>query len=747
MQLAARLNLQQALLAAGQNSLACSILIRAGARISRELLRASASIIGLRAWADIYEQLHFSFPPLLHELVWVLQGKLLQYRQVQLADDELLYDLLRLALMIGDKFLDGMVISVMGGRERLGWSVEMVVQLMVLAIENTDENMLQRLFALPVAGHLTGQQYNKLLVLLFRYLGGTWRYTTTKHIIQHVQWDSDLVAQISAAVESRVASSVVVCTSRCNICWFLQQICSCCAAALPLQLQTSLLCATTRCHKDAASSFLRSIIRSEGMREASGDGGHAAVAAAVHSWPLGFLPKYRRYFKKLLRQPAVQQLPLGEVEQLLLQAAGIGCAEGLRCLLKALPAAQELSAESFYQLLEVAIGSGNSRAHGRNSSTHEAVAVLVRCKLSAKVPPGAAQLQELLLKCIEQNLSEVIKCLVGGFNGAAQQVSPAAVYDMLLQAASSAVGCFAALLDLVPQLEKVPLEVLQKLLPVLVKDSCPRVKLTPEVVHKRSTYVQGASSCSVCSLLKAAGGKLAAADVWEVLVATARAPLERYEEGIHFEGLAYLPGVEDLGDDQVEQLLLIAIEAWKGKGWLGQRLLWRLEQLQGEVLLGRRLLSAAVHRLIVACVETAGGESVGELKEELGLPREGWEGPLSQDQLEQVLQVASAWACDSDQEMAMREAIQCVLVLARLLPSMKERQQVRDILWADGVERVGDEESSSSQEQELTGSSESDLDADSESDAGAGSQPDFDEDVELDSEVDWELDSDGGLEY
>ena len=85
----------------------------------------------------------------------------------------------------------------------------------------------------------------------------------------------------------------------------------------------------------------------------------------------------------------------------------------------------------------------------------------------------------------------------------------------------------------------IPLAVLQPVLPVLMSRSCARCALSPAVVGKSVTYLTG-SNCRVCSLLKAAAGKLAAADVWEVLVATAKAAVEN----MHLGDFANLPGVD-----------------------------------------------------------------------------------------------------------------------------------------------------------------------------------------------------------
>jgi hypothetical protein len=308
MQLAARLDLQQALLAAGQDSPACYILIQAGARITRELLRASDSMMGPMAWADAYNQLSLSYPPLLHELMQALRGEALEYQQLVGLGDELLYDLFRVGLMTGRSSLTGMLISATREREWLGWSVTMVFQLMELALKQSNYHVLQHLFELPMAEDITGQQYNQLLVLLFSHLEGSWWYSTAKHIIQRVQWDDQLVEQVSAAVESQVASSFLGCRYQCGICQLLQRICSISGAALPMQLQTSLLYAATSSHKDATSTILQHLARSEGMTEAAD--GYNAVEAALQSWPVKPTPKYCYYFKKLLRQPACSSCPL-----------------------------------------------------------------------------------------------------------------------------------------------------------------------------------------------------------------------------------------------------------------------------------------------------------------------------------------------------------------------------------------------------------------------------------------------------
>jgi hypothetical protein len=737
MQLAARLDLQQALLAAEEDSSACYILISAGARISRELMRASDSIMGLRAWADAYQHLRLSYPLLPFQLIQVLEGEVVRSRDLQGMSSKLQYDLLGAAVKTMDLVLVGKLTRVLSEWSWHGWSVRMVFKVSVLALKQGNGRLLRLLLDLPVAEQITSQQYNKLLMVLFICQNGAWdqKFRTVGSVITQVQWGKRFVKRIATAVD------VQACTDQCNICLAVQLICRYSTADLTLQLQTSLLSAATRSHDKAASALLRRMARYEGMMEAAD--GYTAVKVALQRWPAVEARDYRHYFKQFLRQPAVQQLPLKRVQQLLQHAAGSGCSDGLRCLLKGLPAAQEVTAHGYQQLLALAFGLGTCRGYGHSSINHKVVAVLVRCELSAKVPPALGQLQQMLLKGIKEDQSGVVECLVGGFKEAARD-SPAAVYELLLQAASlSGNRSLVALLDLIPQLEEVPLEVLQKLLPVLMEHSCPMVKLTPRIVdnHEIYTGVYGSRSCSVCSLLKAAAGKLAAANVWEVLVASAKAQVQ----SIHFGGLTHLPGVDDLGVNQVEQLLLTAMEEWKLKKSYGQLLEWKIQELQGELLFGRRLPSAAVHRLMVACVETAGYWRVGELREELGLPTEGWEDPLSQQQLKQLLGLAvmCSTGLGSEEWVARGGAHDCrpnLLMLARLLPSVKETQQVVDLLWAACVQMVGEKYSPDSNlgifGHALTRSSESDSDAESESDPESESESDSDSGPYEDSDED-----------
>ena len=669
MQLAARLALRQALLAAEQDSLACYILIRAGARVTRHLILCSGCNGGPKAWASAYSHLGLSWS-LPSALVLVLEG--LEGVCVRTGiNNQLFFELVGAAFKVSNHaVVDTCLRRSRLQRQRGALSSEQILELSLLAARRADSSLL-RLLRLSAAQHITSSQYGDLLVMLLRGQYQAYLQDVATLILQHVQWDQQLVKKIAAAVKSQSSSKMqsgkpCLC---CKICSILSTI-AVSAADLSLQLQISLLCAATSTHGEAAPALLQQVATSSDIRGASE--GVAAVAAAIRCWP-NAAGSYRRYFKQLLQQPAVQQLPLAEVQQLLLQAVRSSCREGLQCLLKYLPTAQEVTGEGLQQLLGEAVEGTNC------SSDQQLVAVLVGCSLPAVQLLGSGDLQLLIMKCLMRDNHRALKCMLCGFKAAAEQLQFAAVCELILQAAAlEAHACLLELLQLPQQLEDVPVAVLQQALPMLIKRTCPRYPA--DAMH--GIPCKGSSCCGTCSLLKAVAGKLAAADAWEVLAAAATAPVEH----LHWEGQASLPGVDELGDEQVEQLFMTAIEA-VGLGREGQPLLRKLEQLQGELLFSRRLSSvAAVHRLMVACVGKAVEGGVGRLREELGLQGEGWERPLVPEQFGQLLKVATRCAIGQYPAVDCRP---CLLTLAKLLPSLRVKQLVVEGLWVAQVGLYG----------------------------------------------------------
>ena len=696
MQLATRLDLQQALLAAEHDSPTCYTLIRAGARVTRHLILSSGCNDGPRAWAGAYFPLGLSgnLPPVLDLVLRGDVGHNLEAVDLQGVDSQLLFELAGAAYKIDDS---GLVYACLRATytnlqyQPGAWSSEQVLELITLALIRAYKDSLLCLLRFPAAQQITRSQYGDLLVMHLRAQQKApmqelqarivqhvrWKQQLVA-LLQHVQWDQQLVDQIAAAMKTQSSSkmpSAKPCPRTCcRICAVLRTI-AVSAVGLPLKLQISLLCTATSTHMDAASALLQQVAASSDIVRATE--GVAAVAAAIRCWPeaLSCLPNrpgtYRCYFKQLLQQPAVQQLPLAEVQQLLLQAVRIKSREGLQCLLEGLPAAQEVTGEGLQQLLGEAIEGTNC------SSSQQLVAVLVGCSLHAVQQLGPGELQLLIVKCLKQDHYRGLQCLLCGLKAAAEQLQFAAVCELMLQAAAlQAQGSLLELLQRSRHLEDVPVAVLQQVLPVLMKRSCPGYLSTPaDVVH--GIPCNSSSSCITCSLLKAVAGKLSAADVREVLVAAATASVEQF----HLEGLACLPGVDELGDEHVEQLLTAAIEAI-GLGREGQPLLRKLGQLQGELLFSRRLSSAAaVHRLMVACVGKAVEGGARWLRGELGLLRE-WEGELSHEQLKQLLGVAQLGrVCGGNATGEAIECHACLLMLAKLLPSLREKQQVVDGLW------------------------------------------------------------------
>ena len=688
MQLAARLDLQQALLSAEGDSMACYILVRAGARVTRALIRNSMARAP-QAWVNAYRlvRLSWGLPTILVPFVTgAVEIPMLDH--LQDVDSELLFELAAAAYKVNSVApAEGILQYQHLQPQREGWSSEQVFELALLAMEQQSLRMLPALLRLPAAPLITKQQYADLLILLLTSPYTVWTEEIGTVIMLRVQSDQQLVDRLAAAIKS--ASDRYSCRSYgcCSVCTVMQMLPQS-AADLPSQLLTGLLSAT-KSHEEAGSAILVALAASRGIVGAAD--AMAAVAAGI--WCLGRLPwkgEYRHASEQLLQQPVVQQLPLAEVQQLLLQAVRGSSREGLQCLLKGLPAVQEITGEGLQQLLVAAVeGTGSSEAIDSYGPS-KLVAKLLGSRLPVLQQLGPGELQLPMMKCFPRDDYRALQYLVEPLRATAKKLPHAAIYELMLQAAASqASACLLVLLKLVQPLDT-PLAVLQQVLPVLMSCSCVKCAVTPTKVAKYDMYTAGCT-CTVCSLLKGAAGKLAAADVWEVLVAAAKAPVK----DLHLEGFASLPGVDELEDVQVEQLLLAAIEALpvgklecKGK----QSLLSKLEQLQGELLFSRRLTSsAAVHRLMVACVGRAVEGGVGRLREELGLQGEGWEGLLTSEQLKQL--VAVAVKCSSGSLSAgwvagghTIECRPCLLVLAKLLPSFSEKQHVAEGLLAAGRE-------------------------------------------------------------
>ena len=686
MQLAARLDLQQALLAAEEDSAACYVLICAGARVTRALIRSSGSNMGPKAWANAYDQLSLSWnlPPLLHQLLMGSQ-ELLTSTELEAVDSQLLFDLVSTSLKIRDDIVAHLLYV---RPQQEAWLPEQVLELALLAAEQCSLWSLCRILsALPAAQQIGAQGYTQLLLLLFKCPYESSSREAAGLVLPHIQWGQQLVQEIKAAIRSKRSQChrVVGCTA----CSLLDKAAQS-AATLPLQLRIGLLEAATSAHQLAASSLLKVVSSSGDITETSD--GMAAVGAGLRCWHRTCV--YQSSFNQLLRQPAVQQLPLADVQQLLLQAVHSRRREGLQCLLEGLPAAQGITGEGLLQLLGEAIEYDSSPVDDSTCCSWELVDVLLtRCSRGpgelGVLGPG--ELQLLMVKCFNRDDDKTLRCLMKGFRAELKQLLYPAVFQLMRQAAAAkAPGCFVKLLKLVRHLEDVPLEVVKQVLPVLMGRSCSRRPLTLEAAVYGDC--SSSSSCSACALLKAAAGELAAVDVWGVLMAAAREPV-RY---LHMQGLACLLGVDGLGEEQVEQLLMAAIEALpvpecKFEGDKKPPLLRKLEQLHGELLLNKQLPAAAVHRLMMACVGKALEGGVERLKEELELPGEGWKGELSAEEVKKLMGIAIRcnkpdWTGAFVAGGGSRECRPCLVVLAKLLPTLAAREQVEEGLRFERVE-------------------------------------------------------------
>ena len=381
--------------------------------------------------------------------------------------------------------------------------------------------------------------------------------------------------------------------------------------------------------------------------------------------------------ESLLQLPALQQVAAAQAQQLLVRAAANWSVQAVLVILEHVPAARALPVEGLQQMFAACID-GDRWTNSKATFIWE----IARSGMFPVQQLGQQEVQLLMMKCIGRHAGMALHCMKDHLP-AAKQVPFAAICELMLQAAAAgASSCLKVLLQLVPQLRDLPLAVLQQVLPLLMDGDCRIPSRTPGSVVGNEQNMHTASTCSTCSLLAEAGDKLAAADVWEVLVAAARAPVEQ----LHLEGLACLPGVDELGEEQVEQLLVAAIEAVpvsENEFELEeeeQPLLKKLKQLQGKLLFNKQLPYAAVHRLMVACVGKAVEGGVGRLREELGLQGKG---ELSSEQLKQLLLVAvqcSIKKQDRNGGEHVAGCRPCLLVLAKLLPSVREQQQVTECL-------------------------------------------------------------------
>ena len=135
MQLAARLDLQEALRAAEGDSVACYILIAAGARVTRALICSSGSNMGPKAWANAYDHLSLSWslPSFLTQLLTGVDD-LVDNPSLQAVDSELLFDLIvATSLKIRDNNAAQLLYFPRLRPQREAWLPEQVFDLAMLA--------------------------------------------------------------------------------------------------------------------------------------------------------------------------------------------------------------------------------------------------------------------------------------------------------------------------------------------------------------------------------------------------------------------------------------------------------------------------------------------------------------------------------------------------------------------------------------------------------------------------------------
>ena len=283
MRLAARLDLQQALLAAGRDSCACYILIAAGTRMSQDLIRLCPGPVneGPRAW--VYHYLELGLSSDVDDIfISVLTGKA-SYVEEDLPDAELdsqlLFDLTAVALKtdaldVEEIFLRPPELLPL----RLGWSPNEVLDLALLAAKRLevsatfplqgryncnpygDIRPLASLLSLPAARGISGRGYADLLLVLLKCLWGSLLQKVIEVVMPQVEWDQQLIEQIAVTLSTLPPSlEEVQHSGKCTACSFLASGSSSAAVGqLPYQLLTGLFeaFAAPRIHGEAAALLI-----------------------------------------------------------------------------------------------------------------------------------------------------------------------------------------------------------------------------------------------------------------------------------------------------------------------------------------------------------------------------------------------------------------------------------------------------------------------------------------------------------
>ena len=674
MQLAARLDLQQALLAAEGDAMACYILINYGARVTRPLLRMAGINAGPVNWVHAYRELKlcWSLPKI---FFLALNSSSALQLDSQGLDSQLLFEVLAATLksQVHPLFIVAAILDAADAEELAQWSLQQVQELALLAAKVKCSGSLCLLMQHPAAQLVSPESsfHSDLFVSMFQPGFEAYALDLLQLILPGVQWDQQLLDRVIAALGQQPQGEhcSLEAGHACVVCKLLISVRSVASQRFTASVMIRLLRAARTFRSHTARTLLLLLAGTVTEPEDA----VAAVAAALNA---GLSSSYTE-FKRLVGNSAVQGLPLPEVQQLLVQAAAAGCSTGLGTLAAFHSAAQELTGEGLQQLFGMVIEETSCSEGGSTASNSLLIETLANVGLPALKQLQQQEVQLLMAKCLRRDDGQALRRLIKVVPEA-RRIPSAAICELMVQAAAAeAVACLLVLLQQVSHPEDLCLDVLRPVLPVLLRSCCGRKVASPSSVVGEVYPGCRVSSCSVCSALEAASPQLEAADVWDLLMGAARSAVVPQ----HLEGLATLPGLDELTEQRVEQLLLGGI---KGMGLEEQDVQSQLKKLQllKKVLNMNKLVQlplVAVHRLMMACVGKAVEGGVARVKQELGLPEQGWEGSLGQEQVKQLLGVAVKCSCQVSHSEIRGQAADCrpcLLLLAEFLPSATEQLQL-----------------------------------------------------------------------
>jgi hypothetical protein len=178
---------------------------------------------------------------------------------------------------------------------------------------------------------------------------------------------------------------------------------------------------------------------------------------------------------------------------------------------------------------------------------------------------------------------------------AVQRFSEGELAGLILEAAAHEAGCCAARLLALLRVKtaEVPVCVREALVPVLAQWKCPHQCEVQEggTSTKEARNNESAVACLACGLMKQHGATLPAEVIAKTLIGAAKP----WQEVMHLQQLSKLPGLQNLGEEQVVMVLLSVLQQQKVSKDVKTVKVAQLASLMQSSM--QRLSQAAVARL------------------------------------------------------------------------------------------------------------------------------------------------------